>query len=122
MIINCPVCAHSFECPYYRVGLTQPCPHCAALVPIKLRSYVSIGNTGYQTTFGDFTRLLNEDAERGVLQRMIHTTLGLRAVSTPTQFFTATNEPISLAEVHEQIQQHAQLQYKVYQYRMNLWR
>jgi hypothetical protein len=125
MIAICPTCERPFECPYYRLGLAQSCPHCASVVPINLRSvqYTSIGNTGYQTTFGQFVRLLNEDAERGVLQRMIHTRLGLRAESAaPTEFRTATNEPISLAEVHEQIQQHPQLQYDLYQYRMNLWR
>lgn len=125
MIATCPACKRPFGCPYYRLGLAQPCPHCASLVPINLRSvqYASIGNTGYQTTFGAFVRLLKEDAERGVLQRMIHRRLGLRADSaTSTEFLTPTDEPVSLAQVHEQIQQQPQLQYDVYQYRMNLWR
>ncbi|HEY0734119.1 MAG TPA: hypothetical protein VGD69_04370 [Herpetosiphonaceae bacterium] len=125
MIATCPTCAQHFECPYYRLGLARPCPHCDSMVPINLRNveYSSIGNTGYQTTFGQFVRLLNEDTERGVLQRMIRRTLSLRAESVPpTGFLTATDDPVSLADVHEQIQQHPQLQYDVYQYRMNLWR
>ncbi|HEY0602053.1 MAG TPA: hypothetical protein VGD58_04035 [Herpetosiphonaceae bacterium] len=125
MIVLCPSCEQHFESPYYRLGLARPCPHCDSVVAINLRSveYASIGNTGYQTTFGQFVRLLNEDAARGVLQRMIDRTLGLRAnAAPPTEFLTATDDPLSLADVHEQIQQHPQLQYDVYQYRMNLWR
>lgn len=124
MITRCSACDRQFECPYYRLGLAQPCPHCGSVVPVNLRTvtYASIGSTGYQTNFAEFMRLLADHESREVLLRMIHTTLGLHADSGPTaQFLTAANEPISLAEVHEQIQQHPRLQYDVYQYRMNLW-
>lgn len=109
---------------YARLGAAVECPHCLRLTVPEVPVGGTIPVCGYQLTYRDFMRLLEDHESRVAVAPLIADWFGFRVeqVDSDTLVQCGDGVPVDKLWLHLQIQSDSGRQYKLYQVAMPLCR
>lgn len=120
----CQSCRKPITVDYARLGATVRCPHCLRLTVPEVPVGGTIPVCGYQLTYRDFMRLLEDHASRLAVEPLIANWFGFRVeqVDSDTLVRAGNDVPVDKLWLHLQIQSDIGRQFELYQVAMSLWR
>jgi hypothetical protein len=120
-LAKCKCCENEYKIEYYKIGMKVNCLECNCKTEVEIINY---GNSGYQITFQDLTRLLEFAPHRKIILPYIEKWFKCKGkiVNDAITFVKLFRKQLSLEYIHEAIQNNPSYQYTIYQETMTLWR
>jgi hypothetical protein len=124
MSFFCPHCDTENAAPHAWQGMRVQCPSCLHDITLAYRMGQSIAPTGYQVTFTDFCRLIDDKANISLAHPEIAKLLSCAVVSLRGRYVLrqANGALIPREVAHSLIQADPVKQQSLYNTAMTLWR
>ncbi len=122
MHIRCQNCSQEMQAPRWQLGMVLRCPNCGRETLLARDSVVAYLESRWDVTFLDFVQLVIDPAYQIVILPLLRSFVYERSNSEPVRFRDGNGRTLKPEEVHIQIQNDEQMQYRLYQAAMDLWR
>ena len=122
--VVCQKCGSLISIPYLRLGSTVQCGNCLEDTKPVIPNGTQLPDTGYAISYSDFRKLLEYAPFRSEVEPLIEQWLGYSLV-TDGEYIRPLNdkgEEIDTLSLHLRIQASSDMQRKLYQTAMAVWR
>jgi len=122
--VVCQNCGSSLEIPYVRLGTSSRCEHCLQYTVPNIPAGAQMPETGNALSYSDFRGLTEYAPYRIKIEQLVAEWFDYSVTSIGRDIHVLNNqeEAIDLLWLHLRIQASSDLQKKLYQTAMALWR
>jgi hypothetical protein len=124
-MIFCETCKSKIRVPFEYIGLSYLCPFCGSMQKTGIESQSNFRNTGYEITYLDFLRLVEDKKNNKEIITTIEKKFNCKLIeleNLKTAFLSKENEFIPFEFIHIAIQKDKKTQKSIYQLAMSIWR